>query len=316
MMIRHAHKRTAVGISRGFTLIELLVVIAIIAILAAMLLPVLSAAQRRAQEAVCLSNLKEMAMANILYSGDYNGVLMQPQASTPYGIKALWIGSLIDYYSKVTNAIVCPSANLAVANPAAQGISVYSTPGNATGGGQAGTANNAYLVYLTVDSPLGWIVPCSYTYNGWFYSAGISGVNRDAPAAEAALGATDPSLCYLKDTSIRSPSTTPVYVDGNWQDACPTEEDAPSQDLWRGSDPFNQRTGHEMGRVAIQRHALKSALRQDTSRWSTAPPAGGVNAGLYDGHAEFSRLPNLWNYTWHAQWGVLVKPSIGLPQAY
>jgi len=45
---------------RGFTLIELLIVIAIIAILAAMLLPVLHAAEQKAQGIECLNNLKQM----------------------------------------------------------------------------------------------------------------------------------------------------------------------------------------------------------------------------------------------------------------
>ena len=53
-----------------FTLIELLVVIAIIAILAAMLLPALSASRESARTSNCLSNLKQQALAIIMYAND------------------------------------------------------------------------------------------------------------------------------------------------------------------------------------------------------------------------------------------------------
>lgn len=92
---------------KGFTLIELLVVIAIIAILAAMLFPVYSQAKQSAKAAASISNLKQIGLASIMYSNDYDDtfVLMgawnsnDPDAWAAAGGYAGW-PLLLDPYQK------------------------------------------------------------------------------------------------------------------------------------------------------------------------------------------------------------------------
>jgi prepilin-type N-terminal cleavage/methylation domain-containing protein/prepilin-type processing-associated H-X9-DG protein len=68
---------------RGFTLIELLVVIAIIAILAAILFPVFAAAREKARSISCLSNMRQMGTALMMYVQDYDEMYPQEHPSCP-----------------------------------------------------------------------------------------------------------------------------------------------------------------------------------------------------------------------------------------
>jgi prepilin-type N-terminal cleavage/methylation domain-containing protein/prepilin-type processing-associated H-X9-DG protein len=88
---------------RGFTLIELLVVIAIIAILAAILFPVFAKAREKARQTSCLSNLKQIALAGLMYAQDYDETI--PSESS-YGYGYVY---LLDPYIKNLQIWVCPS---------------------------------------------------------------------------------------------------------------------------------------------------------------------------------------------------------------
>ncbi|MFK7790082.1 MAG: type II secretion system protein [Phycisphaeraceae bacterium] len=240
---------------KGFTLIELLVVISIIALLIAILLPALGAARDSGRSAACLSNVRQLAMAYTARNVDERELIEFAGFGAPYN-------QMEDYlFGDQDQARSCPDT---------EGI----VDAESAGWGVFGTADQQWERPIGSTRGRG-----SYGHNGFFYKTengaggGIGAAWTTRSTADAWWGDVD---------RVTTQSEVPIFLDANWIDLWPHENDLPATDVRQGwRPPFPQHNTEQLGRAYLDRH-----------------PSETVNLAFLDGHAETSSIDSLWSFQW------------------
>ena len=191
---------------KAFTLIELLVVIAIIAILAAILFPVFAQARESAKMTVCLSNLKQNAMATLMYMGDTEGA-PPIGMNVETGNKITFVHDRTAIYRKNADVLQCPSY------PTGKGGQDYTGPAT-------GPITGSLLEAVRNRIGGGAQMQGTFRYNAYTWNWGVFGMltvgTNLAPAGQPVNLYSTPILIPnpTNESSMEKVAETIFYTDG------------------------------------------------------------------------------------------------------
>ena len=259
----------------GFTLIELLVVIAVVALLMAILLPVLQRAGRQAKAVICRSNLRQWGVIFAAYVDENNGNFPRGKFHT-LGISEPWVYSLHDYCVGSEGISCCPMAKKP-ASPSVGTLGYYRPwidTKEITGDVRGGTFHAWGKVGFQINI---------YNIVGYYGSYGINNWIHVPPKNHIFWR---PEEYFWRRPDVKAAASVPMLLDSWWWSGKPKAKDIPPEyDCQRTRFPCECRDS--MHRFCINRH----------DRY--------VNGLFMDGAVRRIGLKELWTLKWHRQYDTM-----------
>jgi len=279
--LRPVWRRHRISPKGAFTRVELLVVVSILALLAASLLLVLRKGSKpHVKPDLCLTNVKQLATAQLLYAADNQERFCPSYLDyTSVELNNVWMGSLAKYHGRPDGVWLCPAA---------------------TNAPRSSFRGNAEAHWTYQDRMSGTETPGCYAVNAHL---GLGANYKRAKDSSFKV-----QNVFHRESAVSQPAQTPVFTDAIYWNCGLEETDAPSHDLYEPEGNFVPGGLKKILTQIIARHGdLPAALAPRNVTSGELP--GAINIAFVDGHAEVVPLEKLWTLYWHKNWDPNKVPS-------